>query len=194
MGGASPLTPEGVGWGGLRAWFARADSDGTGAIDKAELGRVCEDLNLPASLAAGFLEEVDADGDGRVDFAEVLEAYGRAAEAQRLEEEAKGRPSSVYVYEGPAGGGACSTSQPAALFGEVLGSQSYREGATVPAPLPSAGVWNLETRTLHQEKPLLFNAHASHLIGGTGGAVTDGVTPCCTRAMSWRVKGRGLSP
>ena len=48
--------------------FQQVDSDGSGEIDKEELGTLLESLDLDTALVTEIMAEVDQDGDGKIDF------------------------------------------------------------------------------------------------------------------------------
>jgi Ca2+-binding EF-hand superfamily protein len=60
--------------GDYRAAFAHYDSDGSGAIDRAELTALLKDAGIGSGLtrwawAKGILEEMDTDADGGISWA-----------------------------------------------------------------------------------------------------------------------------
>lgn len=66
--------------------FQQVDSDGSGEIDKDELGTLLESLDLDTALVEQIMSEVDQDGDGKIDFKEWSDAVllGTSAFSQHV--------------------------------------------------------------------------------------------------------------
>lgn len=75
----------------LRKAFALFDRDGTGTIDREELEQCLNSVGIhptPAEMDALY-SSMDTDGDGKIDFAEFMDAMVGEFEEQELEEELK---------------------------------------------------------------------------------------------------------
>jgi Ca2+-binding EF-hand superfamily protein len=158
----------------LRQAFSKMDKDSSGTLDSEEMKQVCLDLNLPESWVGALIEDSDIDGDGEISYTEFVKALTHKSHVAAEEEVFPGDSSpesSVSEHH---------------LFGDVAGNFNFREGPPVPAAMPKAGGWDTRTRQYKSKKPLLFNAHASHI--DHGAVLEDGVTALCTRPLSYNVK------
>ena len=52
----------------LREWFCQYDEDGTGLMDEAALGQLCEQLGLDPHSAPDIMKELDTNKDGKVSW------------------------------------------------------------------------------------------------------------------------------
>ena len=60
----------------IKEVFDQFDADGSGAIDKTEIKKVCEALGVDASASDidDLIKSADADGDGKIQYAEFKKA------------------------------------------------------------------------------------------------------------------------
>lgn len=63
----------------MRQLFGYCDKDGSGSIDKEELGSVMHELgkDLSEEELSALMEQLDVDGNGDIDFDEFLEGMGK---------------------------------------------------------------------------------------------------------------------
>lgn len=69
----------------LKKAFSLFDKDGSGSIDRTELGRVFEELGkkLPEEELNHMMEHIDTDKSGTIDFQEFVTSYEAAKKKHR---------------------------------------------------------------------------------------------------------------
>ncbi|GMH57192.1 hypothetical protein TrRE_jg580 [Triparma retinervis] len=161
----------------LRQAFSKMDKDSSGTLDREEMAQVCVNLNLPESWVGALIDDADIDGDGEISYAEFVKALEHRS---HLAAETSAEDALYNNNDSP------ESSVSGHLLQDVMGDLNYRAGPPVPAAKPKAGGWDKTTRQERGKKPLLFNAHASHI--DHGAVLEDGVTALCTRPLSYNIK------